>query len=97
MLLGSNTNEVHAQQFRRQFAEVLSHFDALVLSYEIGQRKPNAGFYAHCQELAQAAPHEIVFIDDLPANIAGARATAGTASCIVPVRGSWKSCKRWAL
>jgi HAD superfamily hydrolase (TIGR01509 family) len=73
VLLGSNTNHLHATQFRRQFAEVLSHFDALVLSFEIGHRKPFAGFYEHCQTLAQAEPHEIVFIDDLTANIAAAR------------------------
>jgi putative hydrolase of the HAD superfamily len=73
VLLGSNTNEVHATHFRRQFVDVLGHFDALVLSYEIGHRKPNAGFYEHCQCLADAAPHDIVFIDDLHANIAAAR------------------------
>jgi glucose-1-phosphatase len=74
VLLGSNTNTIHATQFRRQFADVLGYFDALVLSYEIGQRKPHAGFYAHCQKLADAAPHEIIFIDDIPANIEAARA-----------------------
>jgi glucose-1-phosphatase len=74
VLLGSNTNAIHAGQFRRQFADVLAHFDTLVLSYEIGRRKPHAGFYEHCQKLAEAAPDEIVFIDDLRANIEGARA-----------------------
>jgi FMN phosphatase YigB (HAD superfamily) len=69
VMLGSNTNDLHATQFRRQFADVLGHFDALVLSYEIGHRKPFAGFYQHCQKLAQAEPHEIVFIDDMNANI----------------------------
>ena len=74
VLLGSNTNEVHATHFRRQFAEVLGHFDGLVLSYEIGQRKPHAGFFEHCQRLAGCAPQECLFIDDLPANVEGARA-----------------------
>jgi FMN phosphatase YigB (HAD superfamily) len=74
VLLGSNTNDVHARQFRRQFAETLGYFDALVLSFEIGQRKPHAAFYEHCQTLANAAPHEVVFIDDLKANIDAARA-----------------------
>jgi putative hydrolase of the HAD superfamily len=74
VLLGSNTNAIHASQFRRQFANVLAHFDALVLSFEIGRRKPHAGFYEHCQKLAQAKTNEIVFIDDLPANIEAARA-----------------------
>jgi putative hydrolase of the HAD superfamily len=73
LLLGSNTNDVHACQFRRQFADVLAHFHALVLSFEIGHRKPHVGFYQHCARLAGADPSEIVFIDDLPANIEAAR------------------------
>ena len=73
ILLGSNTNLIHANQFRTQFADVLSHFDALVLSYEIGTRKPDAAFFRHCHALAEAEPAECVFVDDLAANIAGAR------------------------
>src|SRR5690348_608181 len=37
LVLGSNTNDLHAAQFRRQFAPTLAHFDALVLSFELGQ------------------------------------------------------------
>ncbi len=74
LLLGSNTNELHAVQFRRQFADVLRHFDHLVLSYEVGVRKPHAGFFEHCRRLADCPPQECLFIDDLPANVAGARA-----------------------
>jgi putative hydrolase of the HAD superfamily len=73
LLLGSNTNDLHARQFRRQLAEPLSYFDALVLSYEIGTRKPNADFFAHCQRLAGCEAGECLFIDDLPVNVAGAR------------------------
>jgi glucose-1-phosphatase len=74
LLLGSNTNEIHARQFRRQFAAVLSHFHHLVLSHEIGVRKPRPEFFEHCQRLAGYPAAECVFIDDLPANIEGARA-----------------------
>jgi len=74
LLLGSNTNELHAVQFRRQFADVLHHFDHLVLSFKVGVRKPRAGFFEHCQRLAGCPPRECLFIDDLPANVAGARA-----------------------
>ena len=74
LLLGSNTNELHAQQFRRQFAEILGNFNALVLSHEIGVRKPQSGFFEHCQRLAGSAAAESLFIDDLAANVAGARA-----------------------
>jgi FMN phosphatase YigB (HAD superfamily) len=74
LLLGSNTNEIHARQFRRQFADVLQHLDHLVLSFEIGARKPKAAFFEHCHQRAGCAPEECLFIDDLEANIAGARA-----------------------
>jgi putative hydrolase of the HAD superfamily len=74
ILLGSNTNAIHSARFIAQFADVLCHFDSLVLSHEIGIRKPAAEFFRHCQERANAAPAECVFVDDLPANIAGARA-----------------------
>jgi FMN phosphatase YigB (HAD superfamily) len=74
LLLGSNTNELHARHFCQQFADWLRHFDALILSHEIGVRKPKAGFYEHCTRLAGCAPAECLFIDDLVDNIAGARA-----------------------
>jgi glucose-1-phosphatase len=74
LLLGSNTNELHARQFCAQFADWLRYFDAAVLSYQIGVRKPRAGFFEHCARRAGYPPNECVFIDDLPANVAGARA-----------------------
>src|SRR5437588_3734470 len=72
LLLASNTNELHAQQFCREFAGTLRDFDAIVLSHAIGLRKPRAGFFEHCQRLAQCSPKECLFIDDLPVNVAGA-------------------------
>jgi putative hydrolase of the HAD superfamily len=74
LLVGSNTNELHARQFRRQLADTLQHFEALVLSHEVGARKPRRDFFEHCQRRAGCAPEECVFIDDLPANVAGAQA-----------------------
>ena len=74
LVLGSNTNAIHARRFLAQFADVLRHFDALVLSYEIGTRKPDVEFFLHCQRLANAKPSECVFVDDLMPNIDGARA-----------------------
>ncbi len=73
LLLASNTNELHARQFSHQFAKTLRTFDALVLSHEVGSRKPSRAFYEHCQQLAECAPHQCLFIDDLPVNVANAR------------------------
>ena len=74
LVLGSNTNDIHAQQFRRQFADTLSHFDRLVLSYQVGEIKPSAGFYLACAEAAGEAPGDCLFIDDLAENVEGAKA-----------------------
>lgn len=81
LILGSNTNAMHAGHFRRQFAAVLAHFDRLVLSYEVREIKPAAGFYHACARAAGRPPHECVFIDDLPENVEGARA-AGLAALL---------------
>ncbi len=74
LLLGSNTTELHAIQFQRQFADTLRHFDGLVFSHAVGVRKPRAEFFGHCHKLADCAVEQCVFIDDLEANIEGARA-----------------------
>lgn len=74
LVLGSNTNDLHATHFRRLFAETLAHFDRLVLSYEVGHVKPSPEFYLACAEAAGRAPGDCVFIDDLAENVEGARA-----------------------
>jgi len=74
LVLGSNTNPVHAAHFVKQFDSVLRRFDALVMSHQVGARKPRAEFFAACHRHAEGRPEECVFIDDLPANITGAEA-----------------------
>ena len=74
LLMGSNTNELHSRHFLQQFAETVRHFDGLVLSHEVGFRKPRPEFFHHAERLAECAPEECLFIDDLPANVAGAQA-----------------------
>lgn len=39
-------------------------FDALVLSYEAGERKPQPGIYQKAIEAARCQPKECIFIDD---------------------------------
>jgi glucose-1-phosphatase len=73
LILGSNTNELHATHFLKQFAAPLGYFDALVMSHQIGVRKPRREFFEHCLRLAECAPSECVFIDDIATNVAGAR------------------------
>jgi len=74
LVVGSNTNPIHARRFVQQFADTLRHFDALVLSHEIGARKPAQAFFEQVVRAASCPPERCVFVDDLPANVAGARA-----------------------
>jgi FMN phosphatase YigB (HAD superfamily) len=74
LLLLSNTNDLLFRCFRRQFADVLDQFDALVASHEIRARKPAAAVYEHCERLAGRPAGELLFVDDLPSNVEAARA-----------------------
>lgn len=73
LILGSNTNRIHADHFRRQFSGLLDRFDYLVLSFEIGHLKPSIEFYRACVSNAGAPADDCIFIDDLPENVDGAR------------------------
>lgn len=66
----SADNFPHAQ---RSF-EFLAWFDDIVISAEIGVNKPDARIYRHLIERQDLVPARAVFIDDLPANVAAARA-----------------------
>jgi glucose-1-phosphatase len=73
LLLGSNTNVLHATQYRRQFARTIDLFDHLILSYEVGCLKPDARFYRAAVAAAGVPAASCVFIDDLLENVEGAR------------------------
>lgn len=69
LVLASNTNESHFLRFTRDFADVLHHFDHLVVSHHAAARKPHPEFFAYAHQYAHAEPHECVFVDDLPVNV----------------------------
>jgi FMN phosphatase YigB (HAD superfamily) len=73
LLLASNTNAAHFERFTRQFAEILGQFDRLCPSHHCGFRKPEAEYFADCQEHAAAKPSECLFIDDLAENVEAAQ------------------------
>jgi glucose-1-phosphatase len=72
IVLASNTNEAHFTKYSEQFADVLSHFDHLIASHQIGARKPHDTFFDAAKLHANARPEECVFVDDLPVNIEAA-------------------------
>jgi putative hydrolase of the HAD superfamily len=49
-------------------------FDAVVISAEVGMRKPEERIFLHAAELLGLEPGECVFIDDIAENVAAAQA-----------------------
>ncbi|MFJ7069571.1 HAD family hydrolase [Streptomyces sp. NPDC101115] len=59
--------------------EVASRFDALLFSGLLMAAKPDSAAYHRALDLVDCSPGEAVFIDDKPANVAGAEAAGITA------------------
>jgi FMN phosphatase YigB (HAD superfamily) len=73
VFLLSNTNELHLDYLRRTFP-VFSVFHGGVFSHLAGAMKPDPRIYAAAERELAVRPAETLFIDDMPANIAAARA-----------------------
>ena len=75
LLLGSNTNAIHAPFYRRRYRETLDHFDHFVFSHEARQLKPDRGFFDACVKAVGVPAASCIFIDDVELNVEGARAS----------------------
>ena len=69
----SNTDEIHLPWCVEHFS-LAPLLDGMILSYEIGAMKPDARIFDEGLRRAGLRPEECVFIDDLAANVEGARA-----------------------
>ena len=69
----SNMGDVNLAYMRQHF-DWLAGFTWLTWSCELLTAKPDPAIYRHTLEKLGVAAHEALFIDDLPANIAAARA-----------------------
>jgi 2-haloacid dehalogenase len=58
---------------RRRF-DFLNRFRGIVVSGELGMMKPDARIFRHLTQTHGLEPSDCVFIDDVPKNVAGARA-----------------------
>jgi FMN phosphatase YigB (HAD superfamily) len=75
----SNINDLHAHCFESRFQEWFNedprtYFDHFFYSHHIGRRKPDVTTYTWVIEQLESTPEKMVFIDDMPENIAGASA-----------------------
>jgi putative hydrolase of the HAD superfamily len=78
----SNTNPTHQAHWARAFPRVTSAFRKIFVSWELGVRKPErAAFEMVCAQMGLDTG-EVLFFDDTPENVDGARA-AGLQAVLV--------------
>ena len=70
----SNTCDAHWQWIEQQQYSFLNRLEPLVLSFRAGVAKPESEIYEIAIERVGLLPRNIFFVDDLPANVAGAKA-----------------------
>jgi putative hydrolase of the HAD superfamily len=69
----TNSNPTHQRVWRERFAAGLRPFHQVFVSSELGLRKPDPGAFRVVAGRAGFAPAEMLFFDDSPANVEGAR------------------------
>lgn len=84
MALLSNTNDLHLKHVEPAIAAWKPYFQEVFFSNRIGRRKPDPETYRYVLERLGWAPEHTLFIDDSPANIAGARAAGLRAWLLEP-------------
>jgi len=74
LVLLSNTNALHFGMIRKWYGPLLSHFDDLVLSYEVGAMKPKPEIFDRAIAAARCEPEECFYTDDIAPYVEAARA-----------------------
>ena len=66
LILLSNTDKLHFKYLKNKY-KIINAFDAYVLSYEVGYRKPNLLIFSDALKKAKTLPFNCIYIDDTPA------------------------------
>jgi len=86
----SNTNSIHWEFIRQQYAHVLDRFDHALASHELRMEKPDPAIYEWVIRHSGYAPQEHLFIDDIPGNVEGARAVGMDAILHTDSESLWR-------
>jgi len=70
----TNSNPVHQMSWQTRFAEMLTHFERVFVSSDIGLRKPHRVAFEFVSREMAVPEGAILFFDDLPENVNGALA-----------------------
>jgi FMN phosphatase YigB (HAD superfamily) len=74
LVLASNTNELHFNRIWRIMPGAIALFDATVLSFEVGFRKPSGQFFERVIAATGGPAGGCVYVDDRPDFVAAAEA-----------------------
>jgi len=69
----SNTNAAHRTFWQVRYASILEPFSQIFCSCDLGTRKPSPAAFLEVASRIEIAPERIVFFDDDPDNVRGAR------------------------
>lgn len=70
----TNTNEIHAEEWRVRYSDVLTYFEKVFASHEMGARKPDPECFQIVLDYLGIDPAKVIFMDDNPQNVHGANA-----------------------
>jgi len=73
LYLLTNTNELHANCWKKKYPDILSNFDVLFCSYELHSHKPEPEIYEDVLKKIDIDPKYILFVDDNKENVLGAK------------------------
>jgi len=68
----SNTNPIHTEAIFTRYPALPHLFEEVILSYQVGFRKPEPAIFQLATHLLNAAPEQILFVDDVQENIQAA-------------------------
>ncbi len=92
LVMLSNTCISHFEHIQEQFP-LLDQFDAHVLSYRTGCCKPETAIFDAAWRVIDCEPEECFFTDDLPENVAAARAYGFDAEVFIDARSFVENCR----
>jgi glucose-1-phosphatase len=72
LLVLTNTNEIHAKEWRVRYSDILKYFEKIFASHEIGARKPSPESFNKILDYLDTTPDRVAFFDDLSDNVEGA-------------------------
>ncbi|MHA1561890.1 MAG: HAD family hydrolase [Promethearchaeota archaeon] len=73
LYLLTNTNELHANCWKKNYPDILKSFDGIFCSHELHSHKPEPKIYRDVLKEIDIDPKYVLFVDDNKENILGAK------------------------